>query len=134
MLQLVLERTYEVDGTNGILQVDGKTLCYTIELPWIANKRQISCIPEGTYKVQKRFSPKFKHHFELVDVPHRSYILIHTANDAQKELRGCIAPVSQLIGNGKGSRSVLAMNKLKEVLYSALEKGEVQLQIVRRKG
>lgn len=34
----------------------------------------------------------------------RSFILIPPANDAQKELRGCIAPVSILTAEGKGLR------------------------------
>lgn len=131
MLELVLQREYAVDGTNGVLLHQGKTVCHTIELPWIGNKRMESCIPEGTYQIKRRFSPKFQHHFILENVPNRSYILIHPANDAQRELRGCIAPVVQLTAPGKGIRSVEAMTKLKKIIYAAIEEGEVWIKIVR---
>ena len=44
------------------------------------------------------------------------------ANDAQKELRGCIAPVFSLSGNGKGQHSRLALNYIIENLRISDEK------------
>ena len=92
---LVLNRTYFPEGTQGTLEWNGTIVCYTIELPWLQNQRRISCVPEGEYVLQKRFSPKFKWHLHLKNVPGRDLILIHPANDAKKELLGCIAPVSK---------------------------------------
>ncbi|WP_371559569.1 DUF5675 family protein [Flavobacterium sp. Arc2] len=66
------------------------------------NQRWISCIPEGEYVLQKWFSPKFKWHIHLQNVPRRDFILIHPANDAKKELLGCIAPVTIYTRIGKG--------------------------------
>ena len=68
--------------------------CHTLELPWKNNAFQISCIPEGTYKVVKRFSAKFKNHFHLTNVPGRTYILIHSGN-YYTDILGCI-----LVGKG----------------------------------
>ena len=121
---LVLNRTYFSEGTQGTLEWNGTIICYTIELPWLGNQKRISCIPEGEYVLQARFSPKFKWHLHLQDVPGRELILIHPANDANKELLGCIAPVSAHTGIGKGSRSRTAFNKLKALVCLALERNE----------
>ena len=121
---LFLTRTYFPEGTNGKLECEGKLISYTIELPWKRNERGISCIPEGKYFIRKRYSAKYKWHLELVDVPNRTYILIHPANNAKKELRGCIAPVTKLSGPGLGLMSRKAFTKLKNLVYKALDNKE----------
>lgn len=110
--EIVLERTYFMNSVNGSLSVDNEYICKTIELPWKRNELRVSCIPEGRYRVIDRFSPKFGRHWHIVDVPNRSFILIHPANNALKELAGCIAPVSVLTGEGLGGSSVKAMQRL----------------------
>jgi hypothetical protein len=62
-------------------------------------------------------------------VPGRSLVLLHPANDALKELKGCIAPVSSLDGAGKGSDSRKAFKKLLQLVYEALENETVYLTI-----
>jgi hypothetical protein len=61
----------------------------TVELPWRNNERQVSCIPEGEYKVVRRNSQKYGDHWHLIDVPERSYILIHAGN-FHYQIQGCI--------------------------------------------
>ena len=121
---LVLKRTYFPEGTQGVLEWNGTIVCYTIELPWLGNQKRISCIPEGEYILQQRFSSKFGWHLHLMNVPGRDLILIHPANDAKKELLGCIAPVVKYTGIGKGSSSRKALDKLKALVYAALERNE----------
>ncbi|MFV8351785.1 DUF5675 family protein [Flavobacterium sp. XS2P14] len=121
---LVLNRTYFPEGTQGVLEWNGTIVCYTIELPWLNNQRRISCVPEGEYVLQKRFSPKFKWHLHLRNVPGRDLILIHPANDAATELLGCIATVTHHTGIGKGSSSRKALEKLKTIVYAAMERNE----------
>jgi len=132
-MELVLERDYHPEGTNGILYVKGETtpLCYTIELPWQNNEPQISCIPEGTYTVQKRYSEKFQSHLHIINVPGRELILIHPANDAIKELKGCIAPVTTITGIGKGLLSRQARNRLNQRVNEAIKKTEPILLTIR---
>ena len=120
-MELELTRTYDPKGTNGELIV---RLCRTIELPRLENARGVSCIPEGRYELRKRFTAKHQQHFLVVDVRGRSGILIHPANDALKELLGCIAPVTTLTGPGRGDYSRLANELLKEVLEIAFSKNE----------
>ena len=127
---LFLTRTYFPDGTNGILQCEGKIICKTIELPWKKNERGVSCIPEGKYFIRKRYSPKFKWHLEVVSVQNRSYILFHPANNALTELNGCIAPVTKLSGPGLGLLSRKAFTALKDFVYPELDRKEVVELIV----
>lgn len=63
--------------------------CYTLELPDLKNARQISCIPKGVYNVVPRYSKKFKNHFHILNVPNRSYILIHVGN-YHTQIKGCV--------------------------------------------
>ena len=122
---LFLTRTYFPEGTNGILQNEGKLICKTIELPWNRNQIKVSCIPEGKYFIRKRFSQKHKWHLELVGVSNRKLILFHPANHAQKELLGCIAPVTKHSGPGLGLMSRKAFKSLKDIVYKALDNKEI---------
>jgi hypothetical protein len=127
---LILTRTYFPEGTNGKLECEGQLICYTIELPWKNNERRVSCIPEGEYFIEKRYSQKFKWHLHVLGVDNRSYILFHPANNALKELNGCIAPVTKLSGPGLGLLSRKAFEKLRDQVYKALDAGESVLLIV----
>ena len=132
-MEIVLERMYFPEGTNGVLSLNGKEICKTIELPWRNNKARVSCIPEGKYKIRKHYCKKFKWHFELLNVKNRSSIFIHPANDALKELNGCIAPVTQITGEGKGIGSKKALEKLNSLIFPYLDSGFVIELIVTKK-
>lgn len=127
---LLLQRKYGAQGTNGTLTYLGEHICHTIELPDRNNIPRISCIPTGQYKLEKRRYPR---HGEQIGIPHvlgREAILIHAANDALRELQGCIAPVTTLTGEGRGDHSGKALAKLKELVYSLWDMGdEVYLNI-----
>lgn len=120
-MDLQLTRSYYPSGTNGMLFYNSNFICFTIELPWLNNEPMHSCIPEGRYRLLIRYSPRFHTHFLLEDVSKRSSILIHPANDALKELKGCIAPVMSLAGPGRGYQSRLALQKIKDLILSQVE-------------
>lgn len=64
--------------------------CYTLERPWILNKKNVSCIPKGTYQCRYSFSPKFlKYTYEVLNVLSRSAIRIHSGNYFF-DIEGCI--------------------------------------------
>lgn len=128
-MELKLGRRYHPTGTNGIIWLGPQVICSTIELPWKDNMVGASCIPEGVYQIKRRYSKRFGWHIEVVDVPHRSYILFHPANNALRELRGCIAPVTKLTGFGVGTQSRNAMQLLKNLVYKAFENEPVHLNI-----
>ena len=122
-MELELIRKYFPKGTNGEILLNGKRVCSSIELPWLENKKRVSCIPEGRYELTKRYSQRFGWHLLVNNVVNRDYILIHAYNDALKESKGCIAPVSVCTAEGKGSNSRLSLKKLLAVSYPELEKG-----------
>jgi hypothetical protein len=123
-MELELIRTYWFSGTNGKILFQDALLMYSIELPWKDNLARVSCIPEGRFELVKKWSPKFGSVSQLMNVPGRSGILIHPANDAMHELKGCIAPVSKITGAGKGSRSRMALEILTSLVYGALDRHE----------
>src|SRR5690606_5751695 len=120
---LVLQRKYGALGTNGSITYAGKHICYTIELPWRNNLPRLSCIPEGRYQLHKK---RYTKHGEQIGIPAvliREAILIHAANDASRQLLGCIAPVSTITGEGRGSESRKALDRLKALVYSLWDIG-----------
>lgn len=94
--------------------------CYCLELPDLDNATSISRIPEGTYDVKKRNSPKYGDHFHILDVPGRSFILIHHGN-YYTDIRGCILVGQELEDiNNDGlldvTQSKFTMRKLNQIL------------------
>jgi len=95
-------------------------MCDTLENPWMDNQRNISCIPEGEYKVRLRLpresATRDYLHLLIQDVPNRDWILIHRGN-FPSQTQGCL-----LVGLGSEQdvvhNSVLAMDLLiKEVIH-----------------
>ena len=122
-MELDLIRIYHPKGINGEILLNKDRICYSIELPWHDNQRRISCIPEGRYELTKRYSLRFGWHLLVNNVPNRDYILIHAYNDAQKESKGCIAPVSLCTGEGKGFFARASLKKLIDLTYPEFKKG-----------
>lgn len=76
-------------GTVGDLFVNGVQLFKTLELPWLNNERNVSCIPDGKYKCSRIISPKFGNVFEIINVKNRSNVLLHKGNYL-RDTSGCI--------------------------------------------
>lgn len=102
---LLLERfAYTPIGTFGRLVFPSGFECYTVERPWLMNKASKSCIPEGVYEMEQRFSKvvsettqgDYSKGWEIKNVPGRTFIMIHPANHIG-HLEGCIG-----VGNGLG--------------------------------
>lgn len=98
MKALLTRKEMESKQTLGDLEISESenTIfnCKTVELPWLNNQRNISCIPVGTYTVVKRTSEKYGTHFQILNVPDRAMILIHAGN-YYTQTQGCI-----LVGSG----------------------------------
>jgi hypothetical protein len=126
----LLSRTYGVKQTTGCLYVfDGDRAifnCLTIELPYLENQQNISCITEGIFRAYKLKSPKFGESIHLLDVPGREGILIHKGNYAagsQIDTRGCILPGLHFEDiNGDGNIDVAESTKAMTLLLAALPK------------
>ena len=101
---LIIRDTFTKQSTIGKLFINGEIFCDTLENPYINNERNISCIPEGQYKVRLRrpreSATRDYLHLLVQDVPNRDWILFHRGNTA-KDTRGCI-----LVGNGREQDAV----------------------------
>ena len=90
---LIIRNIFTDKSTMGELFLNGEKMCDTLELPWLDNKRSISCIPDGEYKARLRYPRESGSrdylHILVQDVPDRDYILFHRGNTA-KDTRGCI--------------------------------------------
>lgn len=82
--------------TTGVLDLyngSKNMICYTLELAWKNNARNISSIPKGTYTCSLYNSVKYGLVYRVLNVKNRTGILIHAGN-YNKDTKGCI-----LVGN-----------------------------------
>ncbi len=131
-MELELFRIYSPKGTNGVLLINKKIFCLTIELPWDNNKKCKSCIPEGRYELVKRHSKRFAFHMLVKNVPDRNLILVHVFNNAAKQSQGCIAPVERVTGPGRGVMSQSVFNKLRDQVYAAIDNNDPVLLTIKK--
>ena len=97
--------------------------CCTLELAWRENKRSVSCIPKGEYKVNPRNSDKYGNHFLVENVDMRDYILIHEAN-YYTQLRGCIGVGADFYDiNNDGEMDITSSRKTKAELLKIAPNG-----------
>ena len=84
---LIIRDTFTEESTIGELFLNGERMCDTLENPYINNERNISCIPEGEYKVRLRLARESATrdylHLLVQDVPNRDWILFHRGNSAK---------------------------------------------------
>ncbi len=101
-------------GTLGRLYADRDDMigvddfvCYILERPWIKNQVNVSCIPDGVYEVAPDEEGKYIGHPEIQDVPGRTEIIIHPANEVH-EIIGCLAPGSSFAISSSGEPTVIS--------------------------
>lgn len=94
-----------LDGTFGVLLIDEKAYCVTLELPDANNRNRVSNIPPGVYQCEKTISQKFGQVVHVKDVPGRTGILFHPGNTTDDTL-GCIL-LGQYFGKLRTKRAVL---------------------------
>lgn len=92
-MELTLKRDILADGyTLGLLSVDGKHYCYTVE-DKVREGVKIpgkTAVPYGRYKVIVNMSNRFKKLMPLlIDVPGFEGVRIHSGNTAE-DTEGCI--------------------------------------------
>jgi len=116
-------------STIGELYIDGEFFCYTLELPWKENKNQVSCIPPGKRRVRIRpgtDSVNFRYdHLHIMDVPNRTWILIHVAN-YPRDILGCVGVGStkdvDFVGNSRVTfKGLMELIKEKMKVYDEME-------------
>lgn len=128
MKRVILQRFWEShnQSTGALVVIDEN--CQPIFLnPCIErgdrnNKRNVSNVPPGTYKLVLEYSPKFKRMlWELKDVPGRSECKVHPSN-YWDQLNGCIAPGERLTDlDNDGFYDVTSSANTTSAFHKALE-------------
>ncbi len=88
MNDVVITRIGQDDCTVGILNYEGFR-CFTLELPDKDNQQNISCIPPGKYHCKQIVSPSLGNCIDVMGVPGRTYIRIHSGNFT-RQILGCV--------------------------------------------
>lgn len=119
---VTIHRQYAGDKcTSGYIAVDGKTIAYALERPWLDNINDISSIPAGKYKAHLRYDKKDKWRIQLDDVPKRKGVQIHMGNEPEQS-KGCV-----LVGDKLGEDlcsvkdSKKAYENLKKAFYGSVK-------------
>ena len=97
-------------GTVGVLTINTKFFCMTLEPPKFGNKRRRSCIPAGQYDCKRHYANKLKTNTYMVkNVPNRKFILFHPGNTV-KDSAGCIL-LGERINNYDGKQTLVSSRK-----------------------
>lgn len=128
------------ESTLGLLFINGKFACYTLEDQFQAKKvMHETRIPEGRYEITLRkegtFHTKYSKSFSGIhkgmlwirNIPGFEYVLIHVGN-TDNDTSGCILVgnicTQNILGRGSIAESTVAYKRIYPVIASALEAGE----------
>lgn len=127
-----LERVYLADRTLGSLYDGATMIAKILELPWLENKRAISCIPEGVYMAIKQ-PPKADRpytYFRLPKVEGRSGILMHIGNNPEHS-KGCLL-VGSRFANIETDTPILADSTAKMAWMALNMPDEFEMEIIKK--
>ncbi len=132
------------ESSLGLLRVNGKFFCYSLEDQF--NEPKIpgeTRIPVGRYQIKlrnvggmtKRYGKRFDFHMgmlHLQDVPEFEYVYIHTGNNDDHS-EGCIlvgdGQIQNVTERGMVTTSVAAYTRLYEAIIGALALEEIWITI-----
>lgn len=102
----------------------------SLERGWLDNKKNISCVPKGSYDVVLEYSNAFKKElWELKKVPNRTECKFHAAN-FWHQLKGCISLGSRLVDIDKdGYYDVTSSGNTMLSFHIAL-RGETEAKLI----
>jgi Steigviridae/Suoliviridae L,D-carboxypeptidase/transpeptidase len=133
-MDIVVDRLWpSSQATTGVLSIDGKQTCFTLEPPirempgvdvaeW--KIKGISAIPRGRYQVKMQESARFGHPTpHLQDVPGFTEIEIHGGNTA-KDTEGCILVAEKRLNDFEIYESEPAINDVYTAIQAAEANGE----------
>lgn len=81
----------DAEGTFGVVSIEQTDFaCHSIELPWVNNLPNVSCIPPGKYRVEWGITGKHPEGIYVIqNVPGRTFIEFHSGDDIT-QIEGCI--------------------------------------------
>lgn len=143
----ILRYSTSPESTLGLLFIDDKFFCYTLEDTFHEEKiHGVTRIPEGNYclDIRKVLSPLtinyrkkypwFKYHLEIQGIPDFENVYIHIGNKSE-DTDGCIL-VGNTTNNNENTKgfignSTATFQKLYNMLYAEIENcGAVELEII----
>ena len=107
-------------GTLGVMLVGGRPVLSTLELPWMQNLREESCIPCGEYRYEMVVSGRYGVTYEVMGGPGRDGILFHAGNSTE-DTRGCILVGTRVGASGRIEESREAMGRFVELMAGRSE-------------
>lgn len=96
-------------GTIGILKLNKRVFCFTLEPPDRGNIKHISSIPAKQYRCSIYKSHRHGKTYKVEDVPGRTGIIFHAGNIVDNT-GGCIL-LGSSVGKLKNNRAVLNSGK-----------------------
>jgi len=133
------------ESTTGLLFINGKFFCHTLEDRFRDVKvKGTTRIPDGTYDlgIRKESTPLtlkyrekysfFKNHIEILNIPNYSGVYIHIGNNAE-HTDGCVL-LGNVVNNntktkGQISDSTSIYKDFYELVYPELEKSKITIWI-----
>jgi hypothetical protein len=119
---------YVLNGDEVILKI------WTLEKPWLNNRRNVSSIPCGDYELELWSSEAHPNCFHLKDVPNRDNILIHIGNYYTDSLGCILLGMRALDINGDAIKDVVGSRKALKLLNNKIRKevskGGVKIKIL----
>lgn len=125
---VLLRVTRTPDGVFGVLMQGSKPFAVTLEPEDKDNQKGISCIPEGLYYCEPWASPKFGRTYEVLNVPNRDKILIHSGN-LEEHTKGCIL-IGESFGELSGKTAILDSRKGQEEFLLKAGGSQIMLTII----
>ena len=109
IVELIRLEEDEIHGTFGVLKINKKVFCVTLEPPDKENQQSVSSIPVQQYVCRRYSSAKYPSTFQVTNVPGRTKVLFHSGNIVNHTM-GCIL-LGQYFGKLSGNRAVLNSGK-----------------------
>jgi len=105
ILELIRLEENDQFGTFGVLKINKKVFCVTLEPSDKLNAPFVSSIPAQQYRCLRIKSPKYGETFEVTKVPGRDSVLFHGGNTVG-DTQGCIL-LAQHFGKLNYNRAIL---------------------------
>lgn len=128
-MQIVASQVFDDFGGKFSLLEAGDVSLWIMEREWNGNRRNVSCVPRGAYKLVRHHGTKYPDTWALKGLtvaggaePDRSKArfacVIHSAKHPT-DLEGCLAPAEAISSHGQTINSRQATDSLLGILESA---------------
>ena len=107
------------EGTFGVLLIDARVFCVTLEPTWRFNEPNRSAVPPGQYLCKLISSFKFGNTYHVQDVSGRTEIIFHPGNFPH-DTQGCII-LAEHYGKLRDERVILNSGQTFKAFMDAMK-------------